>query len=157
MLIATEPAKFSVPAPPAPDFDSASKVFVLSPLTVVIPAVRERPLAVTEAPGETSAVLLTWARLMATPAPMASDPPWVAASPSPVAEAWVLALEERVSVAPVTVTLTPVGSDASLVAVTMLKATAAAALMPEPPLLPVELDGVFDVLEPLVPAPCASL
>ena len=99
MLIDTEPAT-PIEPPPAPDIDSAPKRLVTSPATSVIDAAAAKPAATTNAPDSTTDSLVTFAKLIATPAPIATPEPPVAALPSAVAFASELTELLRVSVPP---------------------------------------------------------
>ncbi len=84
MLIETEPATPTEP-PPAPDVDSAPKRLVVSPATFVSDASATSPCELTTAPVSTADSFVTFARLIATPAPMLTPEPVVDAEPSPFA------------------------------------------------------------------------
>ena len=135
MLIETEPATPTEP-PPAPEVDSAPKRFVVSPETFVIPALAVNDAPVTVAPLSMTASLVTFARLIATPAPTLMPEPTVEAEPSAFAFASVLADDASVT-APVAVTCTPAGTYAREELFEMLIPTAAATLTP-----PLEVDAL---------------
>ena len=108
MLIETEPATPTEP-PPAPEVDCAPNWFVASPETFVIPALAPNDAAVTTPPPSTTASFVTFARLIATPAPTLIPEPTVEAEPS--ADAFASEFTDEPSVAaPVAVTCTPAGT-----------------------------------------------
>ena len=124
MFRANETA-IDTPSPVAPEIAVASKECVVSPKKSVIFAATISPWATTVP--ATVAVLVTFARLMATARPTDTLPP-SAAEPSATAFAPVLA-EAKTFTVPPEVTVTPSGIEAAEVEFAMLMATAAATVI----------------------------
>src|SRR2546421_3181143 len=100
MFRPSDPATDTLP-PPAPDVPSAPNRFVVSPETSVIDASALNPCATTTAPDPTVARFWTFARLIATPAPIETPPlPPVEAEPSAFAFASVFAVLFNVTAPP---------------------------------------------------------
>ena len=135
MLIETEPATPTEP-PPAPEVDSAPNRLVVSPATFVSTASAANPTATTTAPLSTTDSFVTFARLIATPAPTLIPSPVVDAEPSAFAFESVFADDFSVSEPPA-VTWIPPGTNAREELFEMLIPTAAATLTP-----PLEVDAL---------------
>ena len=145
IVSASDPATPTVP-PPAPEVASASKACVPAPFTE---AVTDTPSPVT--PPATSARLVTVPSSIATAAPIAVGPPFVA-EPSAVALELVAAADANVT-SPPAVSVTPVGRETCVVEVATLTATAAATETAPEDVLAL---GSGPPPEPGTPAPAAA-
>ena len=147
MLAIFSPSDTAIEAlpPEAPDLAVAVVVCSSSAATSVMPALTVRPCAFT-AP-TTTAVLVTFVRLIATATPTESEPPSVAEDPSASAVPSVLADDRTVTTPPET-TVTPAAIEASdWLLITLIAIAAATAIGPEES----EAEGVW--AEPLVVEP----
>ena len=143
MSSASEPATPTFP-PPAPEVASASKT---SPGS----AVRVSPLEATDASAATFAVLLVFARLIATAAPMVTPVEPAPAVALPSAVAFASACNDECSVTlPFVVTWTP-ASETSEVDVAIVTLTAAATLID-----PLDDEALGVLVEPEPPPPFAA-